>query len=130
MGGKIMVKTLASNFISLALIVGISAYDIYTVGKTFDTFTAALEALYDKTENKTATYEDGKAIRTFWKDKKKGLHVWIPHVSIENIDYQLNEALGYLYEGKYDDALPKIEVLIEMAEKIPKSYSFSFENIF
>ena len=121
MGGKIMVKTLASIFISLALIVGISAYDIYT---------AALEALYDKTENKTATYEDGKAIRTFWKDKKKGLHVWIPHVSIENIDYQLNEALGYLYEGKYDDALPKIEVLIEMAEKIPKSYSFSFENIF
>lgn len=72
MGGKIMVKTLASIFISLALIVGISAYDIYTVGKTFDTFTAALEALYDKTENKTATYEDGKAIRTFWKDKKKG----------------------------------------------------------
>ena len=59
-----MVKTLASIFISLALIVGISAYDIYTVGKTFDTFTAALEALYDKTENKTATYEDGKAIRT------------------------------------------------------------------
>lgn len=72
MGGKIMVKTLASIFISLALIVGISAYDIYTVGKTFDTFTAALEALYDKTENKTATYEDGKAIRTFWKDKKRG----------------------------------------------------------
>ena len=27
-----MVKTLASIFISLALIVGISAYDIYTVG--------------------------------------------------------------------------------------------------
>ena len=35
MGGKIMVKTLASIFVSLALIVGISAYDIYTVGKTF-----------------------------------------------------------------------------------------------
>ena len=45
-----MVKTLASIFVSLALIVGISAYDIYTVGKTFDTFTAALESLYDKTE--------------------------------------------------------------------------------
>ena len=125
-----MVKTLASIFVSLALIDETSAYDIYTVGKTFDTFTAALESLYDKTENKTASYEDGRAVRTFWKDKKKGLYVWIPHTSIENIDYQLNEALGYLYEGKYDDALPKIEVLIEMAEKIPKSYSFSFENIF
>lgn len=125
-----MVRTLASIFVSLALLLGISAYDIYTVGKTFDTFSQALVALYNKTEDQTATYEDGKAVRTFWKDKKKGLHVLIPHTSIENVDYQLNEALGYLYERKYDDALPKIEVLIEMCEKIPRSYSFSFENIF
>ena len=86
--------------------------------------------MYEKTEDQTATHEDGKAVRAYWKEKKKGLHIWIPHTSIENVDYQLNEALGYLYEKKYDDALPKIEVLIEMAEKIPRSYSFSFENIF
>ena len=125
-----MVRTLASIFVSLALILGISAYDIYTVGKTFHTFSEALVALYEKTEDQTATHEDGKAVRAYWKEKKKGLHIWIPHTSIENVDYQLNEALGYLYEKKYDDALPKIEVLIEMAEKIPRSYSFSFENMF
>ncbi len=125
-----MVKTLASIFVSLALIVGISAYDIYTVRTTFETFSEALVSLYKKAENQTATYEDGKAVRTYWKDKKEGLQIWIPHTSIENVDYQLNEALGYLYEKKYDDALPKIEVLIEMSEKIPKSYTFSFANIF
>lgn len=125
-----MVKTIASIFVSFALLVGISAYEIYSVGNTFKTFSEALVSLYNKAEDQTATYEDGAAVRTYWKDKKKMLYVWIPHTSIENVDYQLNEALGYLYEKKYDDALPKIEVLIEMSEKIPKSYSFSFENIF
>ncbi len=125
-----MVKTIVSIFISLALIVGISAYEIYSVGSTFRTFSEALASLYDKTEAQTATYEDGCAVRTFWKEKKRTLHIWIPHTSIENVDYQLNEALGYLYEQKYDDALPKIEVLIQMSEKIPASYAFSFENIF
>ena len=119
-----------SILVSFALLLGISAYEIYSVGNTFKTFSEALVSLYNKAEDQTATYEDGVAVRTYWKDKKRTLHVWIPHTSIENVDYQLNEALGYLYEKKYDDALPKIEVLIEMAEKIPKSYSFSFENIF
>ena len=125
-----MVKTIASIFISLAAILGIAACEIHSVGNTFRTFSRALIALYNKTEDKTATYEDGCAVRSFWKEKKRTLHVWIPHTSIENVDYQLNEALGYLYQQKYDDALPKIEVLIEMSDKIPRSYSFSFENIF
>ena len=89
------------------------------MGTTFKTFSEALVSLYNKAEDQTATYEDGVAVRTYWKDKKRTLHVWIPHTSIENVDYQLNEALGYLYEKKYDDALPKIEVLIEMAKKSP-----------
>ena len=125
-----MVRTIVSILVSFALLLGISAYEIYSVGTTFKTFSEALVSLYNKAEDQTATYEDGVAVRTYWKDKKRTLHVWIPHTSIENVDYQLNEALGYLYEKKYDDALPQIEVLIEMAEKIPKSYSFSFENIF
>ena len=66
-----MVRTLASIFVSLALILGISAYDIYTVGKTFHTFSEALVALYEKTEDQTATHEDGKAVRAYWKEKKK-----------------------------------------------------------
>ena len=125
-----MVKTLASIFVSLALILGVSAYEIYTVSKIFNTFSDALSALYDKTEDQTPTYEDGDAVRSYWKDKKRTLYIWIPHTALENVDYQLNEALGYLYEKKYDDALPKIEVLLGMTEKIPRSYSFSFENIF
>lgn len=125
-----MVKTIASIFLSFALILGISAYELTHVKQIFLTFRKQLTALYNKTESGRANYEDGLSVRKFWTDKKRTLHVWIPHNSIENVDYQLNEALGYLYEEKFDDALPKIEVLIEMTKKIPDSYSVRIENIF
>ncbi|MBQ8885208.1 MAG: DUF4363 family protein [Clostridia bacterium] len=125
-----MVKTLTSIFVTIALIFGISYWEITHVKKTFAQFDSALTALYKKAESGEATYEDGSAIRTFWRNKKRTLHVWLPHTSIENVDYQLGEALGYLYERKFDDALPKIEVLIEICKRIPRTYSIRLENIF
>lgn len=125
-----MVKTLASILVSIALLFGISYLELTHVKGIFAAFDKALTALYKKTENGEATYEDGEAVRLFWRDKKKILHVWVSHTSIENVDYQLSEALGYLYENKFDDALPKIEVLIEICNRIPRNYAISLENIF
>lgn len=125
-----MVRTIASAILALLLIFGISVVETSFVKKTFETFDKSLTELYKKAEDGNATYADGNAVRVFWRDKKRVLHILIPHTSIETVDYQLNEALGYLYEGKYDDALPKIEVLIEIAKKIPRAYSFRLENVF
>ena len=125
-----MVKNLVGILISFLLIFGVSAYELIKVNAVFDDFTERLLSLYNKAEDKTATYEDGYALRSYWNEQKKFLHVWIPHTSIENVDYQLNEAVGYLYEGQFEDVVPKLEVLMEISEKIPRSYAFSFENIF
>lgn len=125
-----MVKTVASILLSALLLFCVSLYERFRVNHVFEAFRQRLVALYEKTEDKTAAYPDGESVRLFWTEKKKELHVWITHTSIENVDYQLNEAIGYLFEGKHDDALPKIEVLIEMTKKIPASYAFSFENVF
>jgi len=125
-----MVKTLISIFITLALLVGVSAYELYHVKETFAIFHDALESLYYKTENERASHEDGKIVRKIWVREKKDLHIWIPHTIIENIDYQLNELLGYLYEYDFQDALPKIEILLEISEFIPQTYSLNLENIF
>ena len=125
-----MVKTLISIFITLGLLVGISAYELYHVKETFAIFHEALESLYYKTENERASHEDGKIVRKIWVREKKDLHIWIPHTIIENIDYQLNELLGYLYEYDFQDALPKIEILLEISEFIPQTYSLNLENIF
>ena len=125
-----MVKTVISILISAILLFCISIYERIRVNYVFEAFRERLVALYEKTEEKKATFTDGESVRVFWTAKRKELHVWVTHTSIENVDYQLNEAIGYLFEGKHDDALPKIEVLIEMTKKIPASYSFRFENVF
>ncbi|MGN1052417.1 MAG: DUF4363 family protein, partial [Candidatus Scatosoma sp.] len=114
-----MVKTVASILLSALLLLCISVYENFRVNYVFEAFRQRLTALYEKTEEKTATFTDGESVRVFWTAKRKELHVWVTHTSIENVDYQLNEAIGYLFEGKHDDALPKIEELIEMTKKIP-----------
>ncbi len=125
-----MVKTIVSIVISMALLIFISVFERFRVNEVFQDFRERLVALYEKTEENEATFCDGESVRTFWTEKRKELHVWVTHTSIENVDYQLNEAIGYLFEEKYEDALPKIEVLIEMTKKIPATYSFRFENVF
>ena len=124
-----MVRTIASIIISFAIIFGLSFYEVYYVRTTFKQFHDILDSLYQKTESYTATYEDGTAVRMLWEKEKRKLYFWLSHTVIENIDYQLNESLGYLYEGGYQDALPKLEILIKMSEYIPDSYSLNWENI-
>ena len=68
-------------------------------------------------------------METFWEKRKRTLHIWLPHTAILEIDYQLYEAVGYLYVQDFESAMPKIEILQGMCENIPQSYRFSLENI-
>lgn len=124
-----LLKTLASIFITLSVIVSLSFYESIRLKNTFARFAQALTVLYDKTERKTVTYEDGLAVEEFWEHQKNTLHVWIPHTAISEVDYQLYEAVGYLYVRDYQNVLPKLEILLGMCENIPQSYRFSIENI-
>lgn len=125
-----MIRTIISIFITFALIVTLSVYEMYYVHTTFRDYTEILQSLYHKTELQTATYEDGTSVRAFWEKKKHRLHIWIPHTALQEMDYQMDEALGFLYQQKYEDALPKIEVLLGIADTIPHNYTFGIENIF
>ena len=119
-----------SILITLVIIVGISIWENCRIHTVFKKFEEILTSLYDKTEAGIVTYEDGTAVEEFWETRKNTLHVWLPHSAILEIDYQLYEAVGYLYVQDYKSALPKIEILLGMCENIPQSYRFSFENIF
>ncbi len=124
-----MYKTLASILVTLSLIFGVSIYENSRLKKTFSLFNDALTTLYDKTEKENVTYQDGVAIEEFWENQKNTLHIWLPHTAILEIDYQLYEAVGYIYVRDYKSALPKLEILLGMCENIPQSYRFSIENI-
>ena len=125
-----MIKTIVSIVITLSLLLCACILENYYVNKVFAKFDYIVRTLYDKTEAQTATYEDGTAVQTFWEEKKRGLQVWLAHASIQEVDYQLYEAVGYLYVKDFESALPKLEIIIGMCENIPYSYTLSWENIF
>ncbi len=125
-----MVKTILSILISLLLIAGVSVYETWYVEDTFSEFSEQIETLYEKTEAETAARADAEAVRISWNEKKKALHVWVPHNDISYIDYWLSEGLSLIETGQYGDALGKLEVLREICRNIPAAWAFSFENIF
>ena len=125
-----MIRTIVSIFITLALIIGVSIYDIHYVQTTFAVFHNALRSLKEKTELGEANYDDGLSLRSYWDSKKRIMHIWVPHTPLAEIDYQLDEAIGYLYTKDYESALPKIEVILGLSENIPTSYTLTLGNIF
>jgi hypothetical protein len=100
------------------------------VQTTFDNFHEVLRTLQHKTAMESASYDDGLAVREFWDEHKTHLHVWVPHTVLYEIDYQLDEAIGFLRIEDYESALPKIEVILGLSENIPDGYILSFGNIF
>ncbi len=125
-----MVRTIASILLSFALIFGLSYYEIHYVRQTFSFFHEILDTLYQKTESHAATYEDGTAVRTYWEKEKRTLHVWLPHTMLQEVDYHLDEAIGYLYNDDFSNALAQLEVSIQLSEEIPRSYALTLPNIF
>lgn len=125
-----MVRSIIYTLVAIALCMGVFFGTQYYIGSQFGHFHSALEALYDKIENNTATREDGYAVKEMWADKKSKLHIFVPHNDISYIDYWLCEACALIYTEKYDLALGKIEVLLEITKNLPDAYSVKLENIF
>ncbi len=125
-----MVKAISYTVTAILICIGLFIFTEYYIGKQFDEFSAALDTLYDKIDDETATREDGIAVRELWADKKSKLHVFLPHNDISYIDYWLNEACGLIYNGEYSLALGKIEVLKEISKNLPAAYVLNLENIF
>ncbi len=125
-----MIRTIISILLSFALIFGLTFYEIDYVQKRFSCFHAILDTLYQKTESHTATYEDGTAVRFYWEEQKESLHIWLPHTMLQEVDYHLDEAIGYLYNDDYSNALAQLEVARELSAEIPKSYALIPQNIF
>lgn len=125
-----MVKAISYTAVAIALCAGLFIFTQWYLGNEFNEFSSALETLYEKIDDKTATEQDGYAVREMWKDKKSKLHVFIPHNDISYIDYWLSECCGLLKTGNFELALGKIEVLKEITQNLPDAYSVKFENIF
>ena len=125
-----MIRTIVGILISLALLLGATFLEDGYIRRNFALIEETLQTLYEKTEEGTATHEDGEAVEIFWQEKKQKMHVFLPHTAVQQIDLELNEALGYLYQGNFQDALPKMEVLLQITEVVRQNYTLLWGNIF
>lgn len=125
-----MVKAIIYTLAAITLCAGLFIFTEWYVDKQFKEFSDAVEVLYDKVEKETANREDGFAVRTLWNNRKEKLQIFLPHNDISYIDYWLSEACGLIYNQEYSLALGKLEVLKEIAENLPNSYTLRLENIF
>lgn len=124
-----MVKSLISIIIALLITISLSILEQTYVNKSFKEFKEIMVIVYEKVESDTATKDDVLSAQKYWIAKKEKLHVFIPHNDIKEIDLWLAESTTLVENNKKEDALSKIDVVIELIEQIPKIYSFRIENL-
>ena len=113
-----------------AILVCGAIYEADFTKRQFEELSTVLETLYEKVDDKTAVEDDVYAVQSNWVEKKKYLHIFIPHNEIKELDLWLAESVKLVRDEKWEDALSKIEVLRELAEQIPKTFAVSIENVF
>ena len=124
-----MVKTFIS-MVSVALILlCCMIFENRFINKQFTEFNEVLCVLYEKVDEESATINDVYAVQENWLKKKKFLHIFIPHTEIKEVDLWLSESATLVRDKEWEDAISKIEVLKELSEQIPKTFSLRIENL-
>lgn len=125
-----MVKTIVSIIVVLCLIVAGAIFECVVVKNQFNEFNAELIEVYDKIEAQTATTDDIYQLQDSWIDKKSFLHAFIPHNEIREFDLWIADAVNFVRNEEWIDALSKMEVLIALSKEAPRSFSMNFSTIF
>lgn len=124
-----MVKTIITIIVTTLILIGGAVYETNFIHRQFGEFHEVLEVLYEKIDNETATQDDVYAVQSNWIEKKKFLHIFIPHNDIKEVDLWLSESATLVRDKEWKDAISKIEVLKELAEQIPRTFIIALENI-
>lgn len=124
-----MVKAVISTIVVAIILIAGAFYENDFIKRQFNEFDQTLQVLYEKIDEKTAVEGDVYAVQNNWLDKKRVLHIFIPHNEIKEVDLWLAESVKLVRDEKWEDALSKVEVLKELSEQIPKTFAISIENI-
>ncbi len=124
-----MVKSVISVIVATALIAFGAIWENVKLNNAFNELIVCIDEINLKLEDGTASKDDILSLQSLWIKKKEGLHVYIPHTEIKEIDLWIAEATTYVVYGKNDEALAKLEVVKELCEQIPKTFSVRLENL-
>lgn len=124
-----MVKSIISVIVASLILFLASLCEQNYINATFNELKDSFVVIYNKIESDTAVKEDILSAQKLWISKKEKLHIFISHNEIKEVDLWIAETVTLVENGKKEDALSKIDVVIELMEQIPKSFSFRVENL-
>ncbi len=125
-----MVKNIVTAISAIIIFIAGIIFERFYVTNSFNELDERLDATRSKIVSEISTEDDLLALQKFWIEKKHGLHVFLPHTEIKEIDMWIAEAVILVSQQNFDEAVQKIDVVIELCEQIPSSFRFKFENIF
>ena len=125
-----MVKSIISMIVVAIILTGGIIYENAFIRKEFCELTKITETVYDKIENQSANENDVYALQSKWVSAKEKLHAFISHNEIREFDMWIAETVKLVSASMWDEALSKVEVILELEEQIPKNFEISFANIF
>ena len=124
-----MKKVLITIICSLILLVGGGVYEQAVVLKQFDEFKKSVSICKDKADEETLTLTDMKDLQSGWEDKRKYLHVFIPHTEIKEIGLWLSEAIAFTEYDNMEETSDKLQVIYDLSCQIPENFRIKIENI-
>ena len=124
-----MKKVLITIVCSILLLVAGGIYEQVVVLKQFDEFKSSVEECLDKANAKTLTVSDIKELADNWEDKRKYLHVFIPHTEIKEIGLWLSEATAFIEYNNLEETADKLQVIYDLSKQIPDNFRIKIENI-
>ena len=124
-----MVKSIISVIIASLLLFTASILEQKYINDTFTELKESFVIIYKKIESDSAVKEDILSAQKLWISKKEKLHIFISHNEIKEVDLWIAETVTLVENDKKEDAISKIDVVVELMEQIPKSFSFRVENL-
>lgn len=124
-----MIRSLIYILVSLAIICGLTFCEQSTLESSFNDLKREVAVIKEKAQSETVAEKDVKKLQDKWIKQKEILHVFIPHNEIKEVDLWLSECLYYSRKSDYAETNAKAEVLSELFEQIPKTFSFRIENL-
>ena len=124
-----MKKVLITIICSVLLLVAGGIYEQVVVLKQFDEFKSSVSECLDKANAKTLTVNDINELSNDWEDKRKYLHVFIPHTEIKEIGLWLSEATAFAEYNNMEETADKLQVIYDLSKQIPDNFRIKIENI-
>jgi hypothetical protein len=124
-----MKKVIITIICAIILLIAGGVYEQVVVLKQFDEFKLSVSKCLDKADDKTITVNDIDKLSTDWEEKRKYLHVFIPHTEIKEIGLWLSEATAFAKSGNIEEVADKLKVVYDLSKQIPDNFRVKIENI-